>query len=176
MTPQEINDIFKIDIKSKNRQILNVYLRALYVKKMRPDTTFMTLSKELGLTHSAIINGYKKLDLYSKDPLFKYAEKAFKTKNIAFVYEFRKFTFKKIAERAKKNYDIKTSVLNKPKVVMDKKYSHDDDRVSLDFNQPERDDILIVAKNLRFKKTYLNNKYFNEWTGRDWSNYNNLIK
>ena len=175
MTIQEIKDIFNIDITEKNKQILNVYLRTLYTEKNRPNKTFIEIGNELNLTHATLLNCFYKLDLYKLDPLFMYVNKAFKTKDIALIHEFRRLSIEKIKERAKRTYDNKVSKLNKPKRVYKEKYVGEDDRISLDFLDAERVGILEVAENLRFKKTKLNDKPFPEWTGRDWKNYHKLI-
>ena len=174
MTIQEIKDIFNIDITEKNKVTLNVYLRTLYTENERPDKTFSEIAKELNLTHGSLLNCFYKLDLYKKDPLFMYVKKAFKTKDLNLINEFNRLTIEKIAERQRADYNRKISKLQKVRRVVMEKYTGEDDRISDDFSAVKREHIFVVSEKLRNKKTKLNDKPLNEWTGRDWKNYYKL--
>ena len=173
MTIQEIKNIFGIDITKKNRTDLNVYLRTLYVQKNLPSSSFNQIGKELGYSHATLMNCYYKLDLYNQDPLFMYVKKAFQTKDNNLIIEFKRLFHERTLERTRaknqENY-IKRVCLEKPKRERNDK----NDYISKTFEVPEKEHIFIVAKNLRFKKTYLNEKPLNEWIGRDWIKYYEL--
>jgi len=173
MTIQEIKDIFNIDIREKNRTDLHVYIRTLYVQKEVKKTSFNKIAKDLKYNHSTLLHCNNRLEDYKADPLFMYIEKAFKNKDVILLNEFKRLFEERRLQRTRatkqENY-IHHLLLEKPK-----RLTKEEDRISIDFSQPKRTDILEVAKKLRFVKTYLNDKYFNEWTGRDWNKYNELI-
>ena len=178
MTIQEIKDIFNIDITSKNRAELNVYLKTLYVEKNKSEKSILQLSKDLNCNHSTLLYNLKRLDTYNLDPLFMYVVKAFKTKDINLIQEYKNLQIEKVAARKHLTYEkhIKKRNLEKPKRFYKERYEGEEDRISDDFTEVKRVGILEVAENLRFKKTKLNDKPFPDWTGRDWRNYHNLIK
>lgn len=173
MTIQEIKNIFGIDITKKNRTDLNVYLRTLYVQKNLPYSSFNRLGKELGYNHSTLMNCFYKLDLYNQDPLFMCVKKAFKEKDVNLINEFKRLFNERRLERTKvknrENY-ITRVCLEKPK----KERIEKNDYISKDFSLPPKEHIFVVAEKLRFKKTYLNEKPYNEWTGRDRKIYEQL--
>jgi len=176
MTIQEIKDIFDIDITEKEKKTLNVYLRTLYTHKNRPFKTLTAIAKELNLTHSSLIHSMKKLETYKTDPLFMYVAKAFETKDIELIYEYKRLEEKKVYLRKHltyKQFMLKVN-LEKPKKLIKEKYYGEADRISDDFSEVKRVGILEVAEKLRFKKTELNNKPFTAWTGRDWKNYHKI--
>jgi len=177
MTIQEIENIFDIDITEKDKKTLNVYLRTLYTHRNRPFKTLTAIAKELNLTHSSLVHSMKKLETYKTDPLFMYVAKAFETKDINMIYEYKRLEEKKVYLRKHltyKQFMLKVN-LEKPKKLIKEKYYGEADRISSDFTEAERVGILEVAEKLRFIKTNLNDKPFNLWTGRDWKNYYELI-
>ena len=173
MTIQEIKDIFNINIREKNRTDLHVYLRTLYVQKEVKKTSFNKIAKDLKYNHATLLHCNARLQDYKVDPLFMYIQKAFNNKDITLLNEFKRLFEERRLQRTRatkqENY-IHNLLLEKPK-----RYNKEEDRISVDFSQPEREHILVVAEKLRFIKTDLNDKYFNEWTCRDWKKYNELI-
>jgi hypothetical protein len=107
-----------------------------------------------------------------------YVARAFKTKDINLIQEYKNLQIEKVAARKHLTYEkfITKRNLEKPKRFYKERYKGEDDRISDDFTEVKRVGILEVAENLRFKKTNLNDKPFIAWTGRDWKNYYNLIK
>lgn len=175
MTIQEIKKIFNIDITERNRTDLNVYLRTLYVESKIKKSSFSAIGRELGYNHATLINCYYKLDLYNLDPLFMYVKKAFKTKDATLIDEFKRLFHERRLERTREknreNY-IKQVCLEKPK----KENLNKHDYISKDFSLLPKEHIFVVAEKLRFKRTYLNEKPYNEWTGRDRKIYQELTK
>jgi dephospho-CoA kinase len=178
MTIQEIKDIFGIDITDKKRTELNVYLKTLYVEQNKSQKSILQLSKDLNCSHSTLLYNLKTLDTYNLDPLFMYVVKAFKTKDINLIQEYKNLQLERVAARKHLTYAkfITKRNLEKPKRFYKEHYKGEEDRISNDFTGVKRVGILEVAENLRFIKTNLNDKPFTAWTGRDWSNYYNLIK
>jgi len=177
MTIQEIKDIFNIDITAQNRAELHVYLKTLYVEKNKSQKSINQLSKDLNCSHSTLLYNLKSLDTYNLDPLFMYVAKAFKTKDINLIQEYKNLQIEKVSARKHLTYEkyINKRNLEKPKRFYKEHYKGEEDRISDDFTEVKRVGILEVAENLRFKKTQLNDKPFTAWTGRDWKNYHNLI-
>ena len=178
MTIQEIKDIFSIDITDKKRTELQVYLKTLYVEQNKAKKSILQLSKDLKCSHATLLYNLKTLDTYNLDPLFMYVAKAFKDKDVNLIQEYKNL---KIEKEAARNHSAHRKHMNKrnlekPKRFYKEHYKGEEDRISDDFTEVKRVGILEVAENLRFKKTNLNDKPFIAWTGRDWSNYHNLIK
>ena len=155
MTIQEIKDIFDIDITDKKRTELNVYLKTLYVEKNKSKKSILQLSKDLNCSHATLLYNLKTLDTYNLDPLFMYVAKAFKTKDINLIQEYKSLQIEKIAARKHLTYEkfITKRNLEKPKRFYKENYKGEEDRISDDFTEVKRVGILEVAEKLRFKKT-----------------------
>ena len=178
MTIQEIKDIFNIDITERNRTDLYVYLRALYVSDNLKEKSYSQIGRELSYGHDVIIHYSKRIKDFETDPLFMYIKKAFKNKDVVLFNEYNRLFNERRLNRslsAKTRSESPTSFLEKKRNTNVKKvYKKEHDYISKDFSLLPKEHIFVVAEKLRFKKTYLNEKPYNEWTGRDRKLYQQL--
>lgn len=81
MTLQEINSIFKIDLRINNRERFNIFVKAIYIDRQQ-DKSLSELARELNfISHASIYNIKKKTDVYKKYKQFEKIEQAFETKS-----------------------------------------------------------------------------------------------
>jgi len=171
MTPEEIKENLKIDIKIKNRTELYIYLRSIYInQEFKKGISLQKIADSLDLkNHSTIINIIKKTKVYKLDPLFMFIEKAYKTKDASYIKEYKNHQIERRKEQIKidgLNYYMKKKIVDEDnKEFVYKKPNH--------FKRPH---ILEVAKNLRNKNIYLNDKVYNNWTNEDFKTYEQIIQ
>ena len=100
MSKEEIKNIFGIDITSKCREELYVFLRAIYSNKRRlvDKVRLQTIGDELTITHASVMNSLKKYECYKKDAMFKLVCKAFETKDKEIIKKYLDMNEKRIKE------------------------------------------------------------------------------
>jgi hypothetical protein len=95
-SPEEINEIFGIDITEKNRTIQFVALRAFYAEdrvkqlKGRITSIYVTVSNEIGCGRDNVYNLLTKGEIFKKDECIKIIFEAFKTKDKGLLKEYEK--------------------------------------------------------------------------------------
>lgn len=168
MTPQEINDYYGIDITSKKRDSLLVYLRSIYVQENR-NIHVAKIARSLKKDRTTIIHLIKSYESYIKDPFFSFVYKCYITQDKDLLKKCNHFLSEKLKEtKDYNNLKIKKRRLSKPKKEKTKKV----DKLPNDFKRPH---IFEVAKNLRKIDTRLNNKIYKDWNVKDFKKYFKLI-
>ena len=81
MTKQEIKTIFDIDLNSKCRGELYIFLRAIYANEKRKTMTLQAIGKDLNRTHASVSNSLTKYEYYKSNNMFKLVCEAYQTKD-----------------------------------------------------------------------------------------------
>lgn len=128
---KEIQKIFSINIKEKNRNIEYVILKTLYIQQKKEEylkdglnisNVSIKLAKELNMNSSSVFNSFNRLEMYSKDKSLELLFKAFRTKEKAFVDLY----LRKQKERKKelqKNWRLAKGIPEKPINVKEINYT-----------------------------------------------------
>lgn len=171
MTPEEIKNHFGIDITENKRNKLYIYLRAIYAKENIKKMHIKEIAENLKKDRTNMIYILKNYNRYKDDVYFKLILGCYQRKDKFLLEKSNEF----LKEKAKEQNDyqtlkIKIKRLSKTQKVRAEKTTKE--RLPDGFKIPN---IFLVAKNLRHKNTYLNNKVYNKWTNDDFITYNKLI-
>lgn len=163
MTPIEIKNYFGIDITTKSRDILFVYLRAIYVKENTGKLSNHIIACQIKKHRTSVIYLQKNYEDYKKDPHFK------------LIYNCYKLKDKKLLEKSNEYLRVRhneVSAVTRAKKIINNLKEPEIKEVEK-FKKPL---ILEVAKNLRKINTPLKDKQFYKWTNEDIKQYYNLIR
>ena len=168
MTIQEIKENLGVDITSKCRVRLYVYLRLLYTLQEKKTRSISAAARDLKIGHASLLNALKKEKIYSKTKDYQLLKLAFKTGDKKYVIEYNNLCELNTKLRVRSYVDQYTRNAPLPEVETVIKF----ERIKV----LNKDPLFLVCENLRKKETYLNYKNFNEWTVQDWENYFEIIK
>ena len=163
MTPIEIKQHFGIDITTKSRDNLFVYLRAIYTNENKGKLSNHIIACHIKKDRTSVIYLQKSYENYKKDPHFK------------LIYNCYKLKDKKLLEKSKEYLRVKhneaVALINAKKIINNLK--EPEVKEVEKFKKPL---ILEAAKNLRKIETPLKDKQFYKWTNEDLKQYYNLIR
>lgn len=170
MTPFEIKKYFGIDIATRKRDRLFVYLRAIYANENYKNMTAVEIAKNINIDRTNVFHLLKSYDKYNSDIYFKLILDCYHRKDKSLLQKSNEFLGLKAKEVNDYNASrIKIKRLSKPNIVTIRKNKTDE----VKFKKPS---IFVVAENLRNKKTYLKDKVYSKWTSEDFKLYEQIKK
>jgi len=169
MTPFEIKEFYGIDITTNKRSKLFVYLRAIYTKENIETMSIVEISKNIKKNRSIVFYILRTYNSYKDDIYFKLISECYQNKDKSLLQKSNEFLEAKIKEINDYNaLRIKIKNLSKPNIVTIRK--NKTDKIN------KKPHILEVAKNLRKKRVYLNDKVYTEWNQEDFNYYEQIIQ
>lgn len=170
MTIEQIKKVFGVDLTTKERKITYIYLRSIYAHQHKKTKHVTEIAKDLQKDRTSIIHLFKSYEKHKLDPLYELILKCYIKEDKDLIKKANKFIAKRVLEQIKFNEKyINTTKLQK--VVIKKPIIQT--KIPNDFKRPH---IFEVAKNLRYKKTPLNNIPYNKWDYQHFKEYEQIIK
>jgi hypothetical protein len=172
MTPHEIKEFYGIDITTNKRDKLFIYLRAIYTKENIERMNIIEIAENLKKDRTTVFYILRTYNNYKNDVYFKMILECYQKKDKLLLKKSNQFLFLKVKE--KNDFDalrIKVKQLSKPNLVTIRKNKTDEIKSKI-----KRPHILEVAKNLRNKNIYLNDKVYKNWTNEDFKIYEQIIQ
>jgi predicted transcriptional regulator len=172
MTKQEIKTIFGIDITSKCRGELYIFLRAIYANDNRKNKTLQAIGKDLNRTHASVMNSLKKFEQYKKDKMFKLVCDAYQTKDKSKIDKYLVMNDKRIKEMTnigqKRHYTKKAIVERLEPIEITKEIKDKLDKL------PKVGLFEVIDKLRKNNNSALWNVRFNCWEYKHWDAFYKL--
>jgi tRNA A37 N6-isopentenylltransferase MiaA len=176
MTKEEIQKIFGIDITSKNRGELYIFLRAIYANdRIMKKMSYSKIGRELNRTHASVINSVKKFEQYQKDKMFKLVCEAYQTKDkskIKRYLELNEQRIKSMTNTAQKRSYVRRVVLEN---LFDSEPVKITPEIQSKYEEIKKIGLFKVIEKLRnHNSSTLWNVPFNKWHLRHWEDFYKL--
>ncbi len=169
MTPFEIEIFYGIDITTNKRDKLFIYLRAIYTKENIETMSIVEIAKNIKKNRTTVLHILKSYKNYKNDVYFKLILQCYQKKDKSLLQKSNEFLEAKIKEINDYNaLRVKIKNLSKPNIVTIRK--NKTDKIN------KKPHILEVAKNLRKKRVYLNDKVYTQWNQEDFNYYEQIIQ
>jgi hypothetical protein len=171
MSEQEIKELFKIDIREKNRSFENYTMRMLWsIQNKKNFNTITALSKYLNLGHGAVLSMFKHQNKHITDPKFIVLKEAFEKKDINI---FNKYFYLKDKLYFEQLIILKENRKPTEKDQVVKKYEKTNNK---NLVCQQKESMQNVIKTLRplpknHQAYYLWNKPLQQWSVADWETY-----